>query len=527
MGAGTTAVTAAAGRAAGEAVVTVTQSADSVVVSPAAGTIAPGDTLRFTAEAFDESGRPVLGTEFNWSSADRSVATVDASGLVRGVAAGRATVTATAGSARGTARITVANSDRATLEAFYRATNGPDWINSENWLTDAPLDDWYGVVTDGEGRVVELVLAGTFDSEDATRTSHGLTGSVPPELGRLTHLTVLSLERNRLTGPIPPELGDLIRLESLNLHGNALTGPIPPELGSLSRMTSLLLSANKLTGPIPSDLGRLSRLQRLYLYRNSLEDQIPPELGNLALLEQLYLYRNNLEGRIPPELGNLSHLERLYLSSNSLEGPITPELGNLSHLERLSLHSNNLEGTIPPSWLQLANLARLDFRWNDGLCAPGTAPFAAWLGDIEDGEGPFCNQADRKALEDLHESAGGSNWRDSDAWLATQALEEWYGVTTDSLGRVTELDPGRQRPDGRTSFLPGRPAQADPPADRRQRAFRPVATRMDCPSAGRVPLCGHTAMRPRRRRLSELVERHLDARGNGRDVRRSLGPGHT
>ena len=440
VGAGATAVTAAAGRAAGEAIVIVMQSADSVVVSPSTATVAPGDTLRFTAEAFDENGRAVLGTEFNWSSGDRSVATVDSSGLVRGVAAGEATITATAGSARGTARIAVASSDRATLEAFYRATNGPNWVNSENWLTDAPLDDWHGVVTDGEGRVVELVLEGTFDSENATRTSHGLTGSVPPELGRLTHLTVLSLGRNRLTGPIPPELGDLIRLDSLNLHGNALTGPIPPELGSLSRLTSLFLSANRLTGPIPPELGRLSRLQRLYLYSNSLEDQIPPELGNLALLEQLYLYRNNLEGRIPPELGNLSHLEWLYLSSNSLEGPIPPELGNLSHLERLSLHSNNLEGTIPPSLLQLANLARLDFRWNDGLCAPGTAAFAAWLGDIEDGEGPFCNQADRKALEDLHESAGGSNWRDLDAWLSTQALGEWHGVAADSLGRVTELD---------------------------------------------------------------------------------------
>lgn len=182
VGAGTTAVTAAAGRAAGEAIVIVMQSADSVVVSPSAGTIAPGDTLRLTAEAFDEDGRPVLGAEFNWSSGDRSVATVDSSGLVRGVAAGEATITATAGSARGTARIAVASSDRATLEAFYRATNGPNWVNSENWLTDAPLDDWYGVDTDGEGRVIGLVLEGTSDSENATRTSHGLTGSVPPEL---------------------------------------------------------------------------------------------------------------------------------------------------------------------------------------------------------------------------------------------------------------------------------------------------------------------------------------------------------
>ena len=414
--AGATVVTAAAGRAAGEAVVTVTQSADSVVVSPAAATIAPGDTLRFTAEAFDESGRPVLGAEFNWSSADRSVATVDASGLVRGVAVGGATITATAGSAGGTARITVANSDRTTLEAFYRATNGPNWVNSENWLTDAPLDDWYGVVTDGEGRVVELVLEGTFDPENATRTPHGLTGSIPPVLGRLANLAVLGLSRNELTGPIPPELGSLSHLRRLLLNANNLVGPVPPELGDLSQLERLDLSANNLMGPIP------------------------PELGDLPRLTSLNLAFNTLTGTIPRELGNLSRLTWLSLSRNHLQGPVPTELGNLSRLENLYLYGNDLEGTIPPSVLQLVNLTRLDFRGNDGLCAPGTAPFAAWLRDIENSRGPFCNQADREALEDLHERTGGSNWRDSDAWLATQALEEWHGVTADSLGRVTELD---------------------------------------------------------------------------------------
>ncbi|MXW67353.1 MAG: hypothetical protein F4Z72_10185 [Gemmatimonadales bacterium] len=440
VGAGASVVAAAAGRTAGEAVVIVAQTADSVVVSPAAGTIAPGDTLRFTAAAFDENGHAVLGAEFHWSSADRSVATVDPSGLVRGVAAGKATITTTAGDARGTAQITVADSDRATLEAFYRATNGPNWIDSENWLTDAPLGDWYGVDTDGEGRVRRLVLEGTSDSENARRTSHGLTGSIPPELGRLDNLLSLSLARNELTGPIPPELGDLSHLQVLNLGGNALTGPIPPGFGNLSHLRWLSLSANKLTGPIPPELGRLSRLQWLYLYRNSLEGQIPPALASPAGLEELHLYRNNLTGRIPPEIGNLSALEWLLLHGNDLEGTIPSELGNLSRLERLYLHGNNLVGTIPPSLLQLGSLTRLDFRGNDGLCAPGTAPFAAWIQDIEDSGGPFCNQADREALEDLYESAGGPNWRDSGGWLATQTLEEWYGVTTDSLGRVTELD---------------------------------------------------------------------------------------
>ncbi len=416
VGAGATVVAAAAGRAAGGAVVTVTQSAHSVVVSPAAATIAPGDTLRFTAKAFDEDGRAVLGAGFGWSSGDRSVATVDPSGLVRGVGAGTATITATAGDASGTAQLTVANSDRATLEAFYRATNGPNWVDSENWLTDAPLDDWYGVDTDGEGRVVRLVLEGTSNSDSTRRTPHGLTGSIPPKLARLTNLTELSFRVNELMGPIPPELGDLTYLGGLNLHGNALTGSIPPELGNLSRLTRLSLSSNNLTGSIPPELGRLSDLGKLYLYHNDLEGPIPSELGNLSGLEQLYLYGNDLEGPVPPELGNLSRLEQLRLDRNDLEGPI------------------------PQNLLLLVDLAQLDFRRNDGLCAPGTAPFAAWFQGIEESDGPFCNHADREALEDLHESAAGSGWRDSDGWLATQVLEDWHGVTADSVGRVTGLD---------------------------------------------------------------------------------------
>ena len=416
VGAGATRVAAAAGRAADEAVVIVTQTADSVAVSPAAGTIAPGDTLRFTAAAFDENGHAVLGAEFHWSSGDPSVATVDRSGLVRGVAVGSATVSATAGSARATARIAVANSDRVTLEAFYRATNGPNWVDSENWLTDAPLDDWYGVDTDAQGRVVQLVLEGTSDSETARRAPHGLTGFIPPQLARLANLAVLSLAQNDLTGPIPPELGDLSHLQVLNLRANALTGPTPPELGNLSSLTWLSLSGNNLTG------------------------SIPPELALPSRMERLYLYNNDLEGPIPPELGNLSRLDLLYLSGNDLEGPIPPELGNLSRLEQLRLSGNNLEGIIPRNLLQLTNLTRLDFERNKGLCAPGTAPFALWLRGIEDSGGPFCNQADRDALEDLHESAAGSGWRDANGWLGAQVLEEWYGVTADSLGRVTELD---------------------------------------------------------------------------------------
>ncbi len=119
VGNGTATITAAAGSASGTAVAVVMQSADSVTVSPATDTIVIGDTLRLAAEAFDANGQRVEGAEFNWTSSDESVATVNPSGLVHGIAEGTATITGTAGSAQGTARITVANPNYAPP---YRGT---------------------------------------------------------------------------------------------------------------------------------------------------------------------------------------------------------------------------------------------------------------------------------------------------------------------------------------------------------------------------------------------------------------------
>lgn len=104
---GTATITAAAGPASSTAIVTVAQAVAMVAVVPAVGTLLMGDTLRLVAETFDENAHRIESAEFTWSSSDSSVATVDGSGLVRSVAEGVASVTATAGSAHGTAEITV------------------------------------------------------------------------------------------------------------------------------------------------------------------------------------------------------------------------------------------------------------------------------------------------------------------------------------------------------------------------------------------------------------------------------------
>ena len=259
--------------------------------------------------------------------------------------------------------VVAGTSDRAALLALYEATDGPNWVNSENWLTDAPLGDWYGVEVDGSGRVIHLDLSGTWDDEG--NAEHGLTGAIPSALADLARLASLGLGDNRLTGAIPPELGDLAGLEYLDLSGNTLTGAIPPELGNLDSLETLSLWDNTLTGTIPAALGELASLEGLDLSENLLTGAIPPELGSLRNLRWLDLSGNGLlDGRLPPELGNLASLEALWLRRTGVGGPLPPELGKLLNLEKLVLQTSTFTGPIPPELGNLRSLTSLDLAAN-------------------------------------------------------------------------------------------------------------------------------------------------------------------
>lgn len=257
-------------------------------------------------------------------------------------------------------------SDRDILRAFYDATGGPGWINSDNWLTDAPLRAWHGIRVNSEGQVVRLDLP-----------NNRLTGSIPPEFGNLGSLTTLALPNNALSGSIPPELGDLSGLTNLRLGGNELTGSIPPELGNLVGLTLLDLAPNELTGPIPRELGSLRGLQHLRLYGNDLSGSIPSALGDLENLYTLWLHDNGLSGPIPADLGNVVNLRDLSLSANELAGPIPRELGNLANLEYLRLEENELTGPMPAELGSLANLWLLALGQNEL-----SGPIPAELGNL-------------------------------------------------------------------------------------------------------------------------------------------------
>ena len=203
-------------------------------------------------------------------------------------------------------------SDCVTLLAAKDTLEGTN--GNLNWSPDVRISSWDGVTIENN-RVTRLDL-----------DEHRLNGTIPPELGNLDNLLILSLDNRQLTDEIPPELGNLDNLIVLSLRNNQLKGEIPPELGNLDNLKGLYLDSNQLTGEIPPELGNLDNLTGLALAINQLTGEIPPELGNLDNLELLTLTVNQLTGEIPSELGNLDNLTVLYLSVNRLTGCIPASL---------------------------------------------------------------------------------------------------------------------------------------------------------------------------------------------------------
>ena len=457
---GNTTITATAGSVSGKAAVTVAQVVSAVEVSPAMDApVAVGDTVRLMAEATDANGHGVVGSEFSWSSSDAGVASVDESGLVEAVAEGMAIITATAGHASGFAEINVANPDRAALVALHEATDGPNWIDNTNWLTDAPLREWYGVETDRSGHVTALTLS-----------YNGLTGMIPAAIGNLSYLTRLELRQNQVSGSLPPTLGNLARLERLYVRNNRLTGPIPPALGKLTSLVRLELHSNKLSGPIPRSLLQLTNLRDIEFHRNdglcapgtqefvawirgmNRADGPFCEVATLELLFEAaggpgwtrsdgWLGDPVLSDWHGIRADSLGRVTVLNLSRNGLSGRLPNSLGKLDHLTELRIAGNpDLAGRLP---LSLSGLSLRALHYlGTGLCIPPYTTFRDWLNAIPSHEGTDAEcppLTEREVLVTLYETTDGPNWYDSGNWLSDAPLGDWYGVETDASGRVARL----------------------------------------------------------------------------------------
>ena len=232
--AGSAIVTATSEGQSGTASVTVSSiPVAAVTVSPSPASVQQGATVQLTATPKDASGNPLSGRVVTWSSNNTAVARVNGSGLVTGVAAGTATITATSEGQSGTSDVTVTPAPVASVAVTPSPASVQ--VGQTLQLTATPKDangnplsgrvitwasDNTSVATvDGNG----LVTAVAVGSATITATSEGKSGT-----SAVTVTTVPVASVTVSPSPASVQLGSTVQLTATpkDANGNPLSGRV-------------------------------------------------------------------------------------------------------------------------------------------------------------------------------------------------------------------------------------------------------------------------------------------------------------
>src|SRR5437870_3157606 len=205
-----------------------------VTVTPASVSVLQGQTVQLTATPRDANGNPLTGRVITWQSSDNTIATVNGSGLVSGVAAGGpVTMTATSEGQSGTASITVAGAPVASVTVTPPSASVPA---GQTVQLTATLKDANGNVL--TGRTVTwasnnttvatvnsngLVTTKVAGSATITATSEGQSGTAAITV---TPVPVASVTVTPATAGVA--VGSTVQLTATpkDANGNPLTGRV-------------------------------------------------------------------------------------------------------------------------------------------------------------------------------------------------------------------------------------------------------------------------------------------------------------
>ncbi len=188
-----------------------------------------GEALQLTAAVLDQNSQAMAGAPVSWTVSDNSVATVSAGGLVTAAGNGNATVTATSGSAAGTASVTVA-------QQAARVDVSPDAhtfsaLGDSVQLTAAPFDANDNAVEDA------TITWSSADHAVATVDSSGLvtaagngSASITAQAGAASGAAAVTVSQVIVEMDVAPaaitlfSLADTIRLAATGVDANGHPG---------------------------------------------------------------------------------------------------------------------------------------------------------------------------------------------------------------------------------------------------------------------------------------------------------------
>lgn len=166
----------------GTAQVTVQQVAvSSVSVTPATASMTVGQTVSFTATTLDANGNVLTGRIVGWSSSDNTIATVSSNGVVTGVAAGSATITASSEGKSGSATVTVTAAGPAPIATISVSPSSATVNVAWSKTLTATARDANGTVITGAP-----ITWSSSDAAVATVSSSGVVTGVSPGSATIT-----------------------------------------------------------------------------------------------------------------------------------------------------------------------------------------------------------------------------------------------------------------------------------------------------------------------------------------------------
>ena len=378
-----------------------------------------GVSSRVAATVTDAAGNALESVPVMWESADDAIATVDSTGLITSVGYGITEITVTSGPLARTVAVHVMLplTDGEILDTLYRATGGDDWTDNTNWLSDRPLDEWFGVEADDSGNVTRLSLAG-----------NNLVGAIPLELAGLEHLSLLDVRENALTGRVPSDLGALKLLRDLLLSDNALEGPLPGYLGYMTGLRYLDIGTNDLTGAVP---GAFARLELDTLYTSGSGVCLPSSLEGWFSA----IGRTDTPARC---------IGRLFVGVVDLPSPKLHAVGETALLTATHVSAEGDTTLRAAATWSSSDASIVSVNASSGLVtavSDGEAEVTGTYDSLTASIRVSVNlpEDDREILEILYDRARGGGWTDATNWLSKAPLSEWAGVGTDDGGRVVSL----------------------------------------------------------------------------------------
>ena len=256
-----------------------------------------------------------------------------------------------------------------------------------------------------------------------------MSSPIPADLGNLTNLETLYLSNNDLSGQIPSQLGQLGELWELDLSANKITGTIPPELGQLEYLFEINLHDNKLFGPIP-DWTRLDELEAVHLQVNQFlfsDLLLNAELSRIPKFT--YAPQDTIDTQLTCSASEYvfttpataqGNRYQWYRNEESLPGAQSDTLRIAASTDPDDYHAKITNNRLP-------ELTLVSRKVSTGGASGCTAQQHAHV-------------ADSTLLVDFYNRTHGSLlWHNHTGWLE-DPVAQWYGITLDASGRVTDVN---------------------------------------------------------------------------------------